>query len=385
MANKRTKQPFRFEAVTLEPSMPQSVETYNLQILLSKFGFLTNPYPPGEYDETTREAVAEFQSFYRLPNEDEGVAGPETLAFLSQKRCGVPDLTPQHAANGLPLSPYVTVGAKWQKVMPLTFRFLNASPDLDEARQRTIIKDAFVRWQAVSGLGFEEAPQGWPTDLSIAFHRGSHGDGNAFDDQGGPDGNTLAHAFFPPPVGGTWAGSLHFDEFEQWKETPGGAGTRLFNVALHEIGHLLGLSHSQDNRAIMYAYYAEDRNDLRPDDIAGIQSLYGAPVEEAASITPGVPVTGNLADSSASRAYRVTVHDKLLIKLEGAQNQDFDLYVRHGQPVDTTQPVGGYDWRSYGPWANELVTIDDPQPGTYFILVDSYRGSGVYSLDVKVT
>jgi hypothetical protein len=154
------------------------------------------------YHETTREAVAEFQSFYRLPNEEEGIAGSETLAFLSQKRCGVVDLTPRHAQNGLPLSPYVTVGAKWQKAMPLTYRFLNTSPDLNEARQQAIIKDAFARWQAVSGLSFEESPQGWSTDVSIAFHPGSHGDGNAFDDQRGPGGKTLAHAFFPPPAGG---------------------------------------------------------------------------------------------------------------------------------------------------------------------------------------
>ena len=378
----KEKRPFRFRLNVLDEKAEAPQDTYHLQVLLSKFGFLTNPYRPGEYDETTRDAVAQFQSFYRLPNEDDGIAGPETLGLLLQKRCGVVDLTPPHAQHGLPIASYVTV-ASWPKAA-LTYRFLNVSPDLDQGRQQDIVHEAFQRWQDSGGLTFSESPPGWQTDLSIAFHRGSHGDGNPFDDQGGPDGNTLAHAFFPPPAGGTWAGSLHFDEYEQWKDVPGGPGIRLYNVALHEIGHLIGLSHSQDPTAIMYAYYAEDRNDLRPDDAAGVQSLYGAPASAPESLTPGQRVIGTLGATDAEQAYQVTVQNKLLVKLEGPAEQDFDIYVRHGQPVDRAQQ-NGYDAYSYGVTANELVTIEDPKPGPYYILVHSYRGGGAYTLDVKVT
>src|ERR1700736_478699 len=47
-------------------------------------------------------------------------------------------------------------------------------------------------------------------------------------------------------------------------------------VALHEMGHLLGMAHSTLNSAIMYAYI-NNSYQLTADDIAGIQSLYGAP------------------------------------------------------------------------------------------------------------
>ncbi|HUE41200.1 MAG TPA: matrixin family metalloprotease [Chthoniobacterales bacterium] len=47
-------------------------------------------------------------------------------------------------------------------------------------------------------------------------------------------------------------------------------------VALHESGHLLGMAHSTVSTAIMNAFINNSYT-LQPDDIAGIQSLYGAP------------------------------------------------------------------------------------------------------------
>ncbi len=365
----------------LHPESAPETDIYCLQTLLARYGFLKEAYVPGQYDKSTESAVSHFQSFYKIFPKEHGVCDEATVKLLTTPRCGVADPAPGHRTSRGRLAPFVTVGAKWNKQV-LTYRFLNSTPDLSEDRQRAIIREAFARWAAVCSLEFREDNGNGMTDLSVAFHRASHGDGSPFDSAGGPDGNTLAHAFFPPPRGGQWAGSLHFDEFEQWKDQPGGIGTRLYNVALHEIGHLLGLAHSPDGNAIMYAYYAENRNDLQPDDIAGAQSLYSAPVSAPTAISPGESVSGHLPQKNAKVHYQITLQNKLLIKLDGPTGQDFDLYVRHGAPAGTE--TGQYDSVSYGMTADELLTVENPQAGTYYILVHSYRGSGSYLLEVEV-
>jgi len=87
-----------------------------------------------------------------------------------------------------------------------------------------------------------------------------------FDGQGG----ALAHAFYPED------GRIHFDEDETFT-LKSGSGTNLLWVALHEIGHVLGLDHTNVKDAIMYPIYSHDIQavKLHSDDIAGMQYLYG--------------------------------------------------------------------------------------------------------------
>ncbi len=383
MSKETRKKNFKFSSKELSPQSGSSEEVYQLQVLLSRYGFFSGVFNPGVYDDLTKNAVSQFQSYYRIYPENDGYCDEETTKLLNQPRCGIADKSHIHRGADGRLAPYVTVGAKWPN-NNLTYKYLNSTPDLSVDRQREINNEAFQKWAEICALEFQHEQDNQNTDITIAFHRGSHGDGSPFDDQGGPDGNTLAHAFFPPPLGGQWAGSLHFDEYELWKDQAGGQGIRLYNVALHEIGHLIGLSHSQDANAIMYAYYGEARNDLQADDIAGVQSLYGAAVSAPVAISPGQKVNGYLPQKDSTISYQVTLQNKLLVKLDGPQGEDFDLYVRFNEPVDEDLEKELYDSVSYGITADELITIEDPKAGTYYILVHSYEGSGSYTLELEV-
>jgi hypothetical protein len=254
----------------------------------------------------------------------------------------------------------------------LTFAFQNSTPDLAADRQRDIIREAFGMWAAVSALTFTEvAPTAIPT-FSIAFHRGSHGDGDPFDDGGSIQGNVLAHAFFPPLCGGVHAGALHFDEFESWTDAAAPRAIRLLNVAIHEVGHLLGLSHSNVQDAIMFAFYDDNVDRLRQDDINGIQALYGP------RPLGSVPIRGELARTGANQLHRITVQPGLLtISLQGPRDADFDLYVRAGAAPSRSI----FDGRGFIGSSREQVRLP-VSGGEVFLMVDSWRGRGRYEVNV---
>lgn len=135
------------------------------------------------------------------------------------------------------------------------------------------ITDAFDAWADIANLSFTQVP-----DPGVGFvNVGAEVvdiriTGHSFD---GPLG-VLAHAFFPPSNGGAAAGDMHFDSAEAWKIGLGGAGFDIFTVALHEIGHAIGLGHTAVPSSIMNPFYSEALTELQADDIAGAQYIYGA-------------------------------------------------------------------------------------------------------------
>ncbi|KAM7338097.1 hypothetical protein ACRRTK_004216 [Alexandromys fortis] len=165
----------------------------------------------------------------------------------------------------------------------LSFCILNYTPLLPRAVVDQSIAKAFRVWSDVTPLTFSRVfdEEG---DIVLAFYSGDHGDNNPFDGSS----YLLAHAFQPGPGIG---GDVHFDLDERWTDTS--ENFNLFYVTAHELGHSLGLAHSNDIGALMfpsYTWYVDDFV-LNQEDIDRIQALYGPspnPIQPTGATTPRV-------------------------------------------------------------------------------------------------
>jgi hypothetical protein len=85
-------------------------------------------------------------------------------------------------------------------------------------------------------------------------------------------------------------------------------GAYIEDVATHELGHALGLSHSTVADATMYpsySYCSQEFRTLAADDIAGVQSLYGK-VSIGTNATPTVTITSPLNNASFLQGTQVS-------------------------------------------------------------------------------
>ncbi len=266
---KAMKKRFSFESKTdLVPNL-KGRDVQSLQSMLTAYGYLWGVFEVGKLCPATQSAVRHLQEFYGL--KPDGVVGPITKKLLETPRCGIADLSSDPGETASSAPPKVRDCRHSEN--NLSYAFLNGTNDLTGDQERRIVRRAFQTWDAVADLSFTEVDPSNSPDFRIAWHSDSHGDGFPFDGRGGPEGNTLAHAF--PPCRGRHAGDLHFDEAETWTDNPSERGTFLLQVAIHEIGHLLGLFHSNDRSSVMYAYYSPDLIELSSEDIQRITGLYG--------------------------------------------------------------------------------------------------------------
>ncbi|XP_068086488.1 matrix metalloproteinase-24-like [Anabrus simplex] len=210
--------------------------------------------------DAVSSAVKQFQLFAGLT--PTGQLDEATVQKMNTPRCGVKDVIPQ--GNSTRSKRYVLAGTRWRK-QHLTYTLMNYPSYMQPSIVQSEIARAFKVWSDHVDLTFSPVPYGYKADIVIMFASGEHGDGNPFDGRGG----TLAHAYFPEQ------GDVHFDNAEFWT-VKSNIGTNFFQTAAHEIGHALGLNHSENPAALMAPFYQgyQPYFRLHKDDIAAIQHVY---------------------------------------------------------------------------------------------------------------
>lgn len=90
-------------------------------------------------------------------------------------------------------------------------------------------------------------------------------------------GSTLAITCTLFPHGVAVESDMQFDVTRKWTESDIASQVDFFSVVLHELGHIVGLKHSQVAKAVMYGSYqpGDIRRKLDIDDRAGLYKLYG--------------------------------------------------------------------------------------------------------------
>ncbi|CAN0924418.1 Metalloendoproteinase 5-MMP [Linum grandiflorum] len=251
---------------------------------LRRYGYmpaddLINDTGDDRFDASLESALKTYQSNFKLT--PTGELDSATAAIMKSPRCGVPDIV--NGTNWMFNSPLPPPGKKsrrrfrtttrynffpgnprWpEDKRNLTYGFLAGTPEM----AKKPVARAFEKWESHfrSRFSFAGTEDYGSADIKIGFYSGYHGDAGSFDGPGG----ALAHSSQPGP------GLLHFDAEETWAVGPVKKAFDVETVALHEIGHILGLMHSSVPSAIMYPAVGDGvTKELSRDDLHGIRALY---------------------------------------------------------------------------------------------------------------
>ncbi len=210
-----------------------------------------------------------------------------------------------------PAPTYVLAGPVWP-ARTVTWSFANTTYEADAsnpfsapvgAAYQPVIQQAIQRWASVSGLNLKQVEDSsnpkQAADIRIGFADFNTANTHVV--------GTTSYRYMVGPSGQTFApnalvrlenpGQLPLVAGADGSLTYQGLSTSLYSVALHEIGHALGLGHSADPGSLMYSSVGPANADLSASDVAGIQALYGngATVAALAETKPDtISVNGNL-------------------------------------------------------------------------------------------
>ncbi|WP_184505292.1 matrixin family metalloprotease, partial [Rhodanobacter sp. ANJX3] len=198
-------------------------------------------------------------------------------------------------------------GASWTDKV-ITWSFANASGDYSDAitdnGEQAAVEQAFQTWAKASGFKFEEVAAGASADIEVGFS-----------DLDTAATNEIGQTRYSTKGANLNAGvQVELEDPSQVPLTTNTSGALAYTstdatfeqVALHEIGHALGLADTDVAGSIMNAVLGSTNQTLDTADIANIQGLYG--------YTP-TSAKDNLKSSAQSRVVPSSQNDGQIAQL----------------------------------------------------------------------
>lgn len=225
---------------------------------LQRYGYTTN-----NFLTNFESLLVNFQKRYKI--NANGKLNDETLELMNRARCIQPE-------NNF------AVATGWNKTHLKWF-----FPQAGKAHIK-LTKRAFKIWEESSILKFSHLK--WTKkikpDITISVQKTTH---SFLSICQGRDvcpykfdglGIVLAHSYFPQE---NQCREIHMDADEKWYfgidgNVPPGYSSFLLTLA-HEIGHVLGLRHNNDESSIMFPWYKNNFTSLSSNDKSAIEYLYG--------------------------------------------------------------------------------------------------------------
>ena len=152
------------------------------------------------------------------------------------------------------------------------------------------INAAFAEWSEVANIQFQQVASTADSDIDFS--------NSALDGAG----NVLGVTGFSYSGGQLQSADIRFDSGDNL------SGSEFSLVAIHEIGHAIGLGHFNDDPAVMNSTANFDLTGLAQSDIDGVLALYGASPTDMADAGTGTtpPDTGTPDDTGTTPAMPTT-------------------------------------------------------------------------------